>query len=250
MYRDSLTKVLVKINENSNIIRNNKYAKERYEECNREYVDVITKLDEAKELKVIYNNLMHFTNEAYTEYKNKRNNLLEMSIGNSIDRLFVEEDFTPRITSYPYNGKILTKLELISSDGDGLNLGEEDIRVPKYSEGGFLQQLIGYSSSMTILELLGSKTLLIDEAFSNASDNKRNAMQQILYEHSVVKGIQIIVVSQSDALYKDLPRRQFNLNRNFKTKVTYLESVTDYESTLELDEINKLLVERNGTSES
>ena len=204
-------------NLNVNIIKNNK-----------ERADALqTKLNSVKDLinvsiqyLSILENIEVTTKSQYAEYQKSRIGFAEESLKENIDYLFADRGFTP-VIDYSFSRNNV-KCSLTLKDKEG------NVRNPRITEGGFLKQLIGYTSSISILRLLNSKTFFIDEAFSQASSDSKEAMQAIIYNYTVKNGIQTILISQSSECYYQLPRREFRLA--FENGHTVLKSVEDFDS--------------------
>lgn len=194
---------------------------------NKERADSLkAKLDSVNEvisLSEFYVNSLHniliTTKDKYSKYQKLRVNFAENSLKENMDILFPDRGFTPIINYEFSRNNVKTSLVLVDKNGN--------TRTPKITEGGFLQQLIGYTSAISILRLLNSKTFYIDEAFSQASSENKEAMQNIIYGYTKNDKIQTILISQSPECYYQLPRREFNLE--FRDGKAVLASVKDYE---------------------
>lgn len=208
-----------------NIIKNNKERADSLKE-KLDSVNEIISLSEfyADSLK----NIMITTKDKYADYQKARVGFAENSLKENIDFLFPERGFSPIIDYQFSRNNVKCSLTLTDKNGNR--------RRPKITEGGFLQQLIGYTSAISILRLLNSKTFYIDEAFSQASSENKEAMQNIIYNYTKEDKIQTILISQSSECYHQLPRREFTLE--FKHDRCHLKSVKDYdlEFTSLLDE--------------
>lgn len=103
---------------------------------------------------------------------------------------------------------------------------KSNVRYPRITEGGFMKQLIGFVSAIKVIQLIGAKTLFMDEAFSNASAKKKEQVAQVINEY-LKEGLQLILISQSPECYDTLPRREFRLNT--VKKLCVLTDVRDYD---------------------
>ena len=207
-------------NLNISIIKNNK---ERSDSLKAR----LDSIDEVISLSNFYANSLHniliTTRDKYAEYQRNRVGFAENSLKENIDFLFPDRGFTP-IIDYEFSRNNV-KCSLTLRDKNN------NIRKPKITEGGFLKQLIGYTSAISILRLLGSKTFYIDEAFSQASSDSKDAMQNIIYNYTKNDGIQTILISQSPECYYQLPRREFRLE--FLNDKCHLKSVQDFDLEFE-----------------
>lgn len=202
-------------NVNVNIIKNNKQRADSLREKLNSIEEIISLSEHYANM---LNNINTTTKDKYSQYQKDRVGFAENSLKENIDFLFPERGFVP-IIDYKFSRNNV-KCSLILKDKYG------NKRKPKINEGGFLQQLIGYTSAISILRLLNSKTFYIDEAFSQASSDNKEAMQDIIYNYTVGDGIQTILISQSSECYHQLPRREFRLK--FKDNKCYLDSVEDF----------------------
>lgn len=194
---------------------------------NKERADALKeKLDSVNEiisLSEFYVNSLHniliTTKDKYSKYQKLRVNFAENSLKENIDILFPDRGFSPVINYEFSRNNVKSSLVLVDKNGN--------TRTPRITEGGFLQQLIGYTSAISILRLLNSKTFYIDEAFSQASSENKEAMQNIIHEYTKNDKIQTILISQSPECYYQLPRREFHLE--FVDGRAVLSSVKDYD---------------------
>ena len=218
-------------NLNIQIIKKNKERADALKEKLDSVNDVIS-------LSEFYVNSLHniliTTKDKYSKYQKLRVNFAENSLKENIDILFPDRGFTPIINYEFSRNNVKTSLVLKDSSGN--------TRTPKITEGGFLQQLIGYTSAISILRLLNSKTFYIDEAFSQASSENKEAMQNIIHGYTKNDGIQTILISQSPECYYQLPRREFKLE--FRDGKCVLASVEDYdvEFTPTIEEVDVDLI--------
>lgn len=204
-------------NLNVNIIKNNKA---RADSLQRKLSDVEDLINVSTQYLAMLENIEVTTKSQYADYQKSRIGFAEQSLKENIDYLFADRGFIP-VIDYSFSRNNV-KCSLILKDKDG------NTRNPRITEGGFLKQLIGYTSSISILRLLNSKTFFIDEAFSQASSDSKEAMQAIIYNYTIKNGIQTILISQSSECYYQLPRREFRLD--FENGHTVLKSVEDFDS--------------------
>lgn len=212
---------LKKNQERADELRDKVEYLDRYLSLNSTYVELLT-------------NILLKTRDRYSKYQQDRIKFLEVSLESNINFLFPDRGFTPHIDYDIYRNKIKSKLVLVDPD--------KNVRTPEITEGDFLQQLVGYTSAISILRLLNCKTFFIDEAFSNASGASKDKMQPIIYNYTVKDGLQTIMISQSNECYADLPRREFHLE--YKNGECKLVDVIDYDleyDTTALDEMQYLV---------
>lgn len=203
-------------NLNINIIKNNKKRADSLQEKLDSVNEVISLSEYYRD---VLHNILVTTKDKYSKYQKLRVNFAENSLKENIDLLFPDRGFDPIINYEFSRNNVKSSLILVDKNGNK--------RTPRITEGGFLQQLIGYTSAISILRLLGSKTFYIDEAFSQASSKSKESMQNIIYNYTKNDGIQTILISQSPECYQDLPRREFRLKYNNGSCV--MESVEDFD---------------------
>ena len=149
-------------------------------------------------------------------FKSNRLGYLKDKIKSEQERIF-EDTFDIELKPVLIRNKRLAKLRISINGGKFTN--------PVNSSGGLSQQLISSSSSLAVLELLNKNKVFIDEAFNASSTENLSNVGEMLRPYPD-KGVQIILISQSGALYQDLPRREINLDRQNDEAVVV--SVTDW----------------------
>lgn len=137
-----------------------------------------------------------------SKYKEDRLSFVTEIIKSNIDSIFPDADLTPKLNYTTKRNKQTLDLVLVDRYGNE--------RHPKNTEGGLYQQLISFSSSMSIVFLKGSKIFYIDEAFGNGSPANRAKVGNIINDYAS-RGIQIILITQSDELFINIPRREIRL---------------------------------------
>lgn len=120
-----------------------------------------------------------------------------------------------------FKRKNTVKLKLTDEAGN-------DFR-PHINNGKLMQYLISFTAVCGIAKSLGIQNIFIDEAFGVASSENLSKIGDIIREKIEEDGFQIILVSQNNALYMDVPRRQFNYRLDSELIKTNLVSVDDVE---------------------
>lgn len=168
--------------------------------------DSIAEIDNYLEVAPVYvealSSILRITKDEYTKFQESRVSFIENSLAYILTILFPNEDFTPKLNYSVERNNI--QCELIFIDGNG------NTRYPRITEGGFMKDLVGFTSAIKVLELLGSKTFYIDEAFSRASQENKEKMGDIIKNY-LDDGLQMIMISQSSECYHNLPRKEFYL---------------------------------------
>ena len=149
--------------------------------------------------------ILNTTKSTYSSYQEGRVKFIENSLDEVIAELFPKFTFKTDLDYSVFRNKIQCDLRLIDA--------HNNIRYPRITEGGFMKQLIGFCSAIKIMQLMGAKTFLLYEAFSNASSLNKEKMAEIIKGY-LDSGIQLILISQSSECYDTLPRREFTLDTN------------------------------------
>lgn len=176
-------------------------------------------LEKKKDLEKYKNDLVTINKVAvkeYREYRCRRIDFLNNTITSNIQKIFPYEGYKSRIvyeTKYNNSNAYVT---LLDKNGN--------VRIPKYSEGGLLKELIGFTSAISVLECLDSNTFLFDEAFGMASKNNKPKLGDML-NNCINNGVQMFLVSQTSDLYDGLNCRKIYLERDAVTNQTYVSKV-------------------------
>jgi len=203
LYRTRLNKLRNRANNLYYTIENLKTNKARADSLKQDIDSLNSFIELGSTYSTVLHNTMIATKDRYSKYQDSRIKFLEVALESNINSLFPERGFVPKIMYDIYRNKIRSELILIDP--------QKNLRTPEITEGGFLKQLIGYTSAISILKLLNCKTFYIDEAFSNASSLSKENMQPIIYNYTTEDKLQTIMISQSNECYVDLPRREFRL---------------------------------------
>lgn len=158
------------------------------------------------------------TRNEYEEYKKRRIQFLDKTITENIFKIFPNDGFIANTVYETKRGKSNAYVTLIDKNGK--------IRIPKYSEGGLLKELIGFTASISLLECLGSNVFFFDEAFGMSSETNKAKLGNILTSY-VKSGVQLFLVSQSSELYSNLPARCIYMERNSDTNSIVITDVED-----------------------
>lgn len=165
----------------------------------------------------ILKNLLLSAKKQDNEYKLRRKVYIEDMIKSNLDFIFPQENIEVSLNIETERNKQKIKLKLKEEN-------DTAFRSPKNSSGGLAQQLISFSSSMGIINLLGKHKFFIDEAFGNGDPENKEKLSKLLESYS--KDNQIFMISQGDELYKNIPHREIKLEKiNNKVKCI---SIKDY----------------------
>lgn len=152
-------------------------------------------------------------------FKKKRLRYLEAYIDRNLEIIFPNEGFKSKIYfDYSYN-KQKVALYLIDRYGK--------VRIPSVCEGSLLQQLIGFSAAVGIVECLGANKLFMDEAFSASSMENLTKISALL-KKLIEEDFQILIIEQKNDIFKDLTRREINIAKDAIKESVQVLSITDY----------------------
>jgi hypothetical protein len=202
------------------------YSLEKGIQANRERKEIQARLSKATKLRrdtdIYATALVRLHKKFISEdlaFKDRRLLFLSERITENVSYVFPYEGFKVKVKSDFKNRNSKTTLEIIDKKGR--------TRLPHINEGKLLQELISFSSAIGINESAGCVIIPMDEAFA-ASDSDNLGKLAELIELAISKGMQIMMVEQSADGYKNLPRREFRLEKNHATEITSLVEVTDY----------------------
>ena len=197
-----------------------KFYNAQYDEVKAKYdktKDLLNDISTLKQLFSIFISLL--TNEDHN-FKERRVKYLEKYIDNNLDIIFPNECFKSKIDfDFSYNSQ---KVSLTLLDREGRE------RIPSVCEGSLLQQLIGFSAAVAIAECLGYDKFYMDEAFSASSMENKSKIANLLKKLVEESGFQIILIEQSDDIYKDIPRREIYLKKDEITAAVSVVKTIDY----------------------
>ena len=153
------------------------------------------------------------------EYKKRRIDFLEKYIGENLAEIFPDEEFQCKINYEKKNGKAKASLTLIDRNGEE--------RLPRMSEGKLCRQLVSYSACIAMCECTDNKKLYMDEAFY-ASSPENLAKISGLLKRLIKEDFQIILIAQTDDIYKDIPHREITLEKDLLENKVNIVSIIDY----------------------
>lgn len=191
----------------------------RYEKLQNNY-DMVCKLHgDVSNLKIIFNTFLKILAAEDNAFKQRRLKYLEAYIDRNLEVIFPNEGFRSKIHfDYSYNNQKVT-LYLVDRYGK--------VRIPSVCEGSLLQQLIGFSAAVGIIECLGANKLYMDEAFSASSMENLTKISSLL-KKLIEEDFQILIIEQKNDIFKDLPRREINIAKDAIKESVKILSVTDY----------------------
>ena len=167
----------------------------------------------------VYNLFLAVLANEDNAFKEKRLRYLEAYIDRNLEIIFPNEGFRSKIDfDYSYK-KQKVALYLV----DRYN----KVRIPSICEGSLLQQLIGFSAAVGIVECMGANKLYMDEAFSASSMENLTKISALL-KKLIDDDFQILIIEQKNDIFKDLPRREINLEKDAIEECAKVVEIIDY----------------------
>lgn len=167
----------------------------------------------------VYNLFLAVLANEDNAFKEKRLRYLEAYIDRNLEIIFPNEGFRSKIDfDYSYK-KQKVALYLV----DRYN----KVRIPSICEGSLLQQLIGFSAAVGIVECMGANKLYMDEAFSASSMENLTKISALL-KKLIDDDFQILIIEQKNDIFKDLPRREINLEKDAIEECARVVEIIDY----------------------
>lgn len=164
------------------------------------------------------NNILVSAKDRDAEYKKVRLAYMESSLEDHLAVLFPEENAVPRLVPNVVRGNKIVDLVIY----DRFNKPH----TPGLFAGGMMKSLITFGASLCVANLLGSSIIFIDEAFGAGSEEKKIEMGNLINKY-ISNGTQMIVISQSDSLYRDIPSRVISLEKDPCTMAVNVVKVED-----------------------
>jgi hypothetical protein len=184
---------------------------EQGKRTNLERQELQNKLTELNELKMSVDILQGVAGELLAEtkgedvaYKDRRLDFVSQKVTTDLERLFPLDSLKVKLKVDPTRGM---KAHMALYDRHGIQ------RTASIYAGGMMKSTIAYSSSYSISESLGSAVMWMDEYFAASSNLSLAKMSEITKE-ALEQGVQIFMVEHKTAGYKNLPRREFHLERD------------------------------------
>lgn len=197
------------------------------EATNKNFTLLRKDLDEIQECKEQFSELLEFFKTAYLvsskedgDYKRRRLEFLSSYIKKNLNIVFPYDNLDVKVQTDFKNNRNKATLELWDEN-------KKKAFIPKMNQGGLGKQLISFSAATALVECKDRKFLLLDEPFSESAPDKLSIVSTILNE-LLNKGMQIILIEHKDEVYKELPRREFVLEKDALTSSVKVLSVTDY----------------------
>ena len=189
-------------------IENGKRINEEKEELLSQKSQLEEVLNKALSYRNLYDLGMKLISDCQARYKNERKQALEEDVENVLELAFPDEHFKVNF-HYGTRGKDeICTLRIGRPTSDGVKWGS-----PQCRSGDFNKQLMSYSIVATVLQMLGSETLLADEPFSNG-DPVTLAELQPFFEMLQASGLQLGIIEHQESVYTGLTRREIILEKD------------------------------------
>lgn len=219
-----------------NLIRNRSFYESRYsrkvaelekaKEDNRRRDELLVKQSSVLELlndikvyrgslNVIRTAIEHENNE----FQNRRLLFLNDLITDSIAEIFPQLGISAEVKC-DFSRKEKTRMLLHDRAGH--------VFTPKISQGKLMQYLISFAAISGIVRGLNVSNIFIDEAFGAAAVNILEDLGKII-QKNVDAGVQVVLVAQNPALYRDLPRHEIVLETDLESSKVVIVEEKDWE---------------------
>lgn len=198
VYRNKIAKKQVDIEQ---AIKNNSEREILLSQV-KEKRDLLDGLEEYKQALAV---VQAAVDQESLDFQNRRLDFLNETITSALTELLphlglqasIECDFSRK-----------DKASLVLKDSKGHSFS------PDMSAGTLVQYLVSFAAVSCITQSLGYKNIFIDEAFGAAAVDLLGDIGALIQKR-VDAGIQIVLVSQNPALYRDLPRHEIFLETDF-----------------------------------
>lgn len=198
-YRDLLNIIAYKEQE----LESAKESNRNRDNLMRSVNQLTEKIEEIDEYITLCKCIVNTAKDEEVKFKTSRIEYLEEMIEVNLGYLFPEAQYKTKLLSNVKRGKSKVKLLLKKAT-------DSDFRNPINSNGGMAQQVISFTSSMVIINLLGKNKIFIDEALGNGSAESKKKMSKVIDLYAK-RGNQIIMISQGSDLYSNIARREIHL---------------------------------------
>lgn len=223
--RNDLMRLKTKLVYKQAYVQSQKNVNKNYYVLKERLDDLSYNIDTLSKYKSNLKNLLNAVESEDNKFKDKRLGYIKSIVESNLDFIFPEKEFSVKIVPNVVRGKVKSGLALFDKYNNILD--------PEENEGGLLQEVLAFSSALTIISLLGGNSFYIDEAFGASSMKNKPKLGVILNKY-VESGLQILMVSQSPALYDSLSRREIHLKQNEHLKVV-VDDIIDIEMNKEED---------------
>jgi hypothetical protein len=164
------------------------------------------------------NRMIIYEKKIYSDFKDSRMDIISSTATEHVRRLFPERGYKVKI-SYELSRNVNSRIRLF--DRDGLE------RLIHMAQGKFLQSLIGYSGSTTMLLEMGMDKMYSDESFAVAHPDNM-AKVELIFGELLGYLTQMFMVEQTPNGYRNLNRRESHLEFDPLTETTSIVAVKDF----------------------
>ena len=154
-----------------------------------------------------------------SEWRNATLSIIEAEIVKELSYVFPNDGYNVKISSFVSRGKIHIEAfvnSVFSGDMPGRIRG---------TQGRVFQQIVSFAALVSVMSLLGIKTIYIDEAFSGSS--KRNVLKlNALLDYVRASGFNVIMIVQDTSIAEGLDANRLFLSRSIAndTVVSFMGS--------------------------
>lgn len=95
------------------------------------------------------------------------------------------------------------------------------------TQGRLFQQVVSFAGLLGVMDLLGIKTVYVDEAFSGSAKKNIHKLNRLLL-HMKERGFNLIIIAQDIAMAEGLPANRMFLSRSVDNKTMIVQEVDDH----------------------
>lgn len=96
----------------------------------------------------------------------------------------------------------------------------------KGTQGRLFQQVVSFSTLIGVMDLLGVKTIYMDEAFSGSAKKNIDKLNKLLLSLEQ-RGFNLVIIAQDITMAEGIPANRMFLSRSIDNKTTISQEVDD-----------------------
>lgn len=96
----------------------------------------------------------------------------------------------------------------------------------KGTQGRLFQQVVSFAGLIGVMDLLGIKTIYVDEAFSGSAKKNVKKLNRLLMELKN-RGFNLVIIAQDLTMAEGIPANRMFLSRSVDNKTTIVQEVDD-----------------------
>lgn len=159
-----------------------------------------------------------------SEWRDSILGVLSSEIVNDLAFVYPSDGYQVKLDAHVLRGKIhisATVTSTFAKDFPGRIRG---------TQGRLFQQVVSFSALIGVMELLGIKTVYIDEAFSGSSKKNVKKLNKLLL-HLRERGFNLIIIAQDITMAEGIPANRMFLSRSVDNKTVIVQEVEEDHGT-------------------